>query len=221
MEHALFPLQRMLLSLSPPVPPFLGVREKPERTMPKVTSSRRRSGKRRSPGSGRNIPATPLNPKYHLIAWLEAATSGPNLNLSYTYAQLLKLVETQLTTRDIQNTLPTGNAAVFNNIQVMEVEGWSSPFANPSPSTAEPAVAITNISRLDITVGPGSAMMPKSTIADVCVGIGERAYVRSRGNASTWGAKDSSAVAVSVDFSKSNSGTATLPLTLKFHVNVW
>lgn len=189
--------------------------------MPKVSSSRRRSGKRRNTGSGRNIPATPLNPKYHMIAWLEAITAGPNLNLSYTYAQLLKLVETQLATRDIQNTLPSGTASVFNNIQVMEVEGWSPPFANPSPSVAEPATMITNITRLDITVGPTSAVMPKPTIADVAVGLGERAYVRSRGNASTWGTKDSSTTAVSVDFAKSNSGTATLPLTLKFHVNVW
>lgn len=143
------------------------------------------------------------------------------MNLSYTYAQLLKLVETQLSTTDIQVVLPTGTAQVFNNIQVMEVEGWTPPFANPSPSSSEPAVVITNIPRLDITVGPGSAMMPKSTIADVSVGIGERAYVRSRGNASTWGTKDSTAVAVSVDYQKSGSGSATLSLTLKFHVNVW
>lgn len=188
--------------------------------MPKV-SSKRRSGKRRNTGSGRNIPATPLNPKYHMIAWLEAITTGTSLNLSYTYAQLLKLVETQLATRDIQNTLPTGTATVFNNIQVMEVEGWTPPFANPSPAASDPPSVITNIPRLDITVGPTSAVMPRPTVADVCVGIGERAYVRARGNASTWGAKDSSVTAVSVDFSKATSGSATLPLTLKFHVNVW
>lgn len=188
----------------------------------KTKYSRRRSGKRRSKnGTGHNIPASPLNPKYHIVAWLEAPTIGVSTTLTYTYAQLLKLVETQLASRDIQTTLPTGTATVFNNVEVCEVEGWTPPFANPTPAVADPPTVITNIPRLDIIVGPTSAIAPKPTIADVSAGIGDRGYVRVKGNSTTWGAKDSTTVAVSVDFQKSNSGTATLPLTLKFHVNVW
>lgn len=187
----------------------------------KVKSSKRRSGKRLARGSGRNIPAGPLNPKYHLMAWLEAPTTGATNNLAYTYAQLLKLVETQLATREIQTTMPTGTAAVFNNIQVTAVEGWTPPFANPTPAMSDPTTVITNIPRLDIIVGPTSALAPKPAIADVSVGIGERGYVRSVGSPSTWGTKDSTTVAVSVDWQKANSGSATLPITLKFHVNVW
>ena len=140
-------------------------------------------------------------------------------NYTFTYQQLLKLVEAQLSTRDIQTLLPSGTAAVFNFLEVTKVEAWSSPYGNPLVTGT--GGAYTNIVALDLTVGPTSAIMPRSTKADVSVGVGERAFASVKGNSSTWGGKDSATVAVSLDITRENSGDKFLPLTLKFHCNVW
>ena len=180
---------------------------------------RKKRTPRENVAGGRNIPATPLNPKYHILAWLQLSPTADS-KYTFTYQQLLKLVETQLSSRDIQTLLPTGLANVFNFIEVCKVEAWSSPYGNPQ-SVVSGSAAYTNIVALDLTVGPTSAIMPRSTKADVSVGIGERAFASVKGNPSTWGAKDSATVAVSLDITKENSGDKYLPLTLKFHCNVW
>lgn len=183
------------------------------------SQSRKKRTPRENVAGGRNIPATPLNPKYHIIAWLQLSPTALN-KYTFTYQQLLKLVEMQLSTRDIQSSIPTGSATVFNLIEVCKVEAWSSPYANPQTVVAGSA-AYTNIVALDLTVGPTSAIMPRSTKADVSVGIGERAFTSVRGNPSTWGAKDSAVIAASLDITWENAGDKSLPLTLKFHCNVW
>ena len=185
---------------------------------PTTQHPRKKRTPRENVAGGRNIPSTPLNPKYHILAWLQLQPTA-NSNYSFTYQQLLKLVETQLSTRDIQTSLPTGTASVFSFLEVCKVEAWSSPYGNPLVTGT--GGAYTNIVALDLTVGPTSAIMPRSTKADVSVGVGERAFASVRGNPSTWGAKDSATVAVSMDITKENSGDKFLPLTLKFHCNVW
>lgn len=189
---------------------------------PKSVSRKKRTGSRQITGSSRNIPATPLNPKYRVVVWLEQGISALDKSTSYTYAQLIKLAEAQLVARNIQTTIPTTGPAVFNYIEVAMAEAWSSPYANPQVAAATPTT-YTNVPRIDLTVGPTSAIMPKSSIADVNVGIGERAYAKVRGNSSTWGEKTSTVTAVVVDWQTENQTSASifLPLTLKFHVNLW
>lgn len=184
----------------------------------KSLSRRKRTGNRNK-GSGRNIPATPLNPKHHLIAWLNLTTTGAT-TASFTYKQLLALAEAQISTREIQTAAPTSTATVYNYVEVVAVEAWSSPFNNPTSTTT--GGSYENIIGLDLTVGPTSAIMPRSTSADISVGFGDRAYTRVQGNLTTWGAKDSAAVAAVVDWRTLTSvANPTLPLTLKFHVNMW
>jgi hypothetical protein len=187
--------------------------------MSPTQNPRKKRVPRENVAGGRNIPATPLNPKYHIIAWLQQPP-GPTSNFTYTYAQLLRLVENQLSTRDIPISIPAGTASVFNFIEVCKVEAWSSPYTNPQ-GVSESSLAYTNIVSLDLTVGPTSAIMPRSTKADVTVGISERAFASVRGNPSTWGAKDSTETAVALDITRENAGDRFLPLTLKFHCNVW
>ena len=200
----MFPLCR-------PVNPYL--------MSPTTQNPRKKRTPRENVAGGRNIPATPLNPKYHIIAWLQLSPAAVS-NFTFTYQQLLKLVETQLSSRDIPTLLPTGTASVFNFIEVKKVEAWSSPYGNPAVVVSGSA-AYTNIVALDLTVGPTSAIMPRSTKADVSVGMGERAFASVKGNPSTWGARDSATVAVALDITRENAGDKFLPLTLKFHCNVW
>ena len=98
---------------------------------PPTQNPRKKRTPRENVAGGRNIPATPLNPKYHIIAWLQLSPAAVS-NLTFTYQQLLKLVETQLSSRDIPTLLPTGTASVFNFIEVRKVEAWSSPYGNPA-----------------------------------------------------------------------------------------
>jgi len=140
--------------------------------------------------------------------------------VSYTYKQLVALAEAQINTRDIQITVPTTTASVYNFVEVVAVEAWSSAFGNPSSSTT--GGVYENVISLDLTVGPSSAIMPRSTNADVSVGFGDRAYTRVQGNVTTWGDKNATTVAALVDWRTLTSvGNPSLPLTLKFHVNLW
>jgi len=193
--------------------------------MHKSASRRRKSGKREILGSGFNIPATPLNPKYRVIVWLEQAVTSLTKTQAYTYKDLVLLAEAQLKTRDIQTSIPSGvtAASLFTYVEVAICEAWSSPYANPQVSAATNPTSYTNVPRIDLTVAPTSAIMPKSTFADTCVGIGERAYTRVKGNASTWGKNDSTVTAVQLDWQSEfqNASSLFLPITLKFHVNLW
>jgi hypothetical protein len=190
----------------------------------KSPSRRKKSGGRQITGSGRNIPATPLNPKYRVIVWLEYAITSTEKTRAFTYAELLKLAEAQLLSREIQKVVPSELTAakVFTYVELAMAEAWASPYANPTVAVATPST-YTNVPRIDLTVGPTSAIMPKSTVADTCVGIGERAYAKVRGNSSTWGGSTSTAVAAVVDWQTENqvAGSLFLPITLKFHVNLW
>jgi len=186
---------------------------------PTSTQPRKKRVPRDKVAGGRNIPATPLNPKYHIIVWLQLSVAAAS-SYNFSYSQLLKLAETQLSTREISTSLPSTQATVFNFVELCKVEAWSSPYSDPR-TVMTGSDAYTNIVGLDLTVGPTSAIMPRSTKADVCVGIGERAFATVRGNSSTWGARDSAVTAVTLDIIKENAGDKWLPLTLKFHCNAW
>ena len=149
-----------------------------------------------------------------LIEMIQVLWQGDQVELA------VELALDVLMLRDIPTLIPSGTASVFNFIEVKKVEAWSSPYGNPAVVVSGSA-AYTNIVALDLTVGPTSAIMPRSTKADVSVGMGERAFASVKGNPSTWGARDSATVAVALDITRENAGDKFLPLTLKFHCNVW
>lgn len=158
-----------------------------------------------------------MNPKYNLGVCLNVVPVSDAFGI--TYKQLAALAEAQIKSRKIQEVMPTTAATVFTSIHLHEVQAWGSAII----TTTDPTVKTRNETRaISLTVGGTSAMVPKSTSADLVVGLGERAFARCRGSATTWGPADSATNALNVILTTDAVGEGSAsPVFFRFNVSLF
>lgn len=177
----------------------------------------KRQSRARDIPSSVNIPQTPLNPKFNLVVCVSAIPASSVINV--TYKQLAAAAEQQLKTRLQVSSFPTTTAAVFNAVHLNDVQAWGSQIGVPAATGVKTGADVTAI---NITVGGENAMVPKSTMADTTIGVGERAFARCRGNATTWGTSIATEVAAKVQCTyAAASEQSPSPVYLRFNVSLF